>query len=378
MKLEQSNEGVFCVSIVDSPAIESSFMLFTKQDPVIYTFKDDQEHILTGAVMIPDKRIYRKDPSGFEYEVFFSKDTVKKIAERFMKNKINDAISLDHSEKVMPGDAYIFESYIVDSNKGLKPNFLQDIPDGTWVASVKIDNPELWTLIKDTDLYHGFSVEVLASPLRQPEHQSERHSDQQMKSQTTLKNMTNKFTEFLKSLVTKFGDVQTDKGQLYWEGEYDLKAGDTVYIADEAGEYNPAPEGEYITPDNKTIIVGPEGVVSEIKDPDAEVEAAVEASEQEPEKTKEDMAVPPVDPVSDPVADPEDSAGDLSAEMETLKTELETLKAAYDDLKAQVDELLKSPQAESAFSAVNDTPEKKDKNTVLKTRLSYLKRDKQA
>lgn len=356
MKLEQSNEGVFCVSIVDSPAIESSFMLFTKQDPVIYTFKDDQEHILTGAVMIPDKRIYRKDPSGFEYEVFFSKDTVKKIAERFMKNKINDAISLDHSEKVMPGDAYIFESYIVDSNKGLKPNFLQDIPDGTWVASVKIDNPDLWTLIKDTDLYHGFSVEVLASPF------------QQLKSQTTLKNMTNKFTEFLKSLVTKYGDVQTDKGYIYWEGEYDLKAGDTVYIADEAGEYNPAPEGEYITPDNKTIVVGPEGVVSEIKDPDAEVEA----SEQEPDKTPEDMAVPPVDPVSDPVADPEDSAGDLSAEMETLKTELETLKAAYDDLKAQVDELLKSPQAESAFSAVNDTPETKD--NVLKTRLSYLKK----
>lgn len=356
MRLEHANEGVFCVSIVDSPAIESPFMLFSRQDPVTYTFRDEQEHILTGAVMIPEKRIYRKDESGFEYEVFFSKQTVKQIAERFFKNKITDAISLGHSEKVMPGDAFIFESYIVDESKGLKPNFLKEIPDGTWVASVKIDSPELWSLIRDTDLYHGFSVEVLASPFQQLQKQ---HKPNDM----------NKFTEFLKSLVTKYGDVQTDKGQLFWEGEYDLKAGDIVYIADESGEYNPAPEGEYITPDNKTIVVGAEGVVSEIKDPDAEVEA----SEQQPEKTEEDMAVPAVDPVPDPVADPEDSAGDISAEVEALKKELEQIRAAYDELKAQVDEMLKAPQAESAFSAVKDTPESKD-NGSLKSRLSYLKK----
>lgn len=356
MKLEHSNEGVFCVSIVDSPAIESPFMLFSRQDPVTYTFRDEQEHILTGAVMIPEKRIYRKDPSGFEYEVFFSKATVKQIAERFFKNKITDAISLGHSEKVMPGDAFIFESYIVDSAKGIKPSFLEDIPDGTWVASVKIDSPELWSLIRDTDLYHGFSVEVLASPFQQLEKQ---HNPNSM----------NKFTEFLKSLVTKYGDVQTDKGQLFWEGEYDLKAGDTVYIADGSGEYNPAPEGDYITPDNKTIVVGAEGAVTEIKDPDAEVEA----SEQLPEKTEETMAVPAVDPVSDTVADPEDSAGDISAEVEALKGEVDQIRAAYDELKAQVDEMLKAPQAESAFSAVNDTPASKD-NSTLKSRLSYLKK----
>ena len=356
MKLEHANEGVFCVSIVDSPAIESPFMLFSRQDPVTYTFRDEQEHILTGAVMIPEKRIYRKDESGFEYEVFFSKQTVKQIAERFFKNKITDAISLGHSEKVMPGDAFIFESYIVDESKGLKPNFLKDIPDGTWVASVKIDSPELWSLIRDTDLYHGFSVEVLASPFQQLQKQ---HKPNDM----------NKFTEFLKSLVTKYGDVRTDKGQLFWEGDNDLKAGDVVYIADGSGEYIPAPEGDYITPDNKTIVVGAEGVVSEIKDPDAEVEA----SEQLPEKTEEDMAVPAVDPVPDTVADPEDSAGDISAEVEALKKELEQIRAAYDELKAQVDEMLKAPQAESAFSAVKDTPESKD-NGSLKSRLSYLKK----
>lgn len=359
MKLEHANEGVFCVSIVDSPAIESPFMLFSRQDPVTYTFRDEQEHILTGAVMIPEKRIYRKDESGFEYEVFFSKQTVKQIAERFFKNKITDAISLGHSEKVMPGDAFIFESYIVDESKGLKPNFLKDIPDGTWVASVKIDSPELWSLIRDTDLYHGFSVEVLASPFQQLQKQHDKQHPKNM----------NKFTEFLKSLVTKYGDVQTDKGQLFWEGDYDLKAGDTVYIADESGEYIPAPEGDYITPDNKTIIVGAEGAVSEIKDPDAEVEA----SGQEPEKTEEAMAADTVDPVPDPVAGPEDSAGDISAEVEALKAEVEEIRAAYDGLKAQVEELLKAPQAESAFSAVKDIPESKD-NKSLKTRLSYLKK----
>ena len=67
--------------------------------------------------------------------------------------------------------------------------------------------------------------------------------------------------------------VQTDKGKLERDNEdEDLKAGDEVFVTDEDGNRNPAPDGDYTTEDGKVIVVV-DGKVSEIRDPDAEVAA---------------------------------------------------------------------------------------------------------
>ena len=75
-----------------------------------------------------------------------------------------------------------------------------------------------------------------------------------------------------------FGRKATDKGELLWEGEEDLKAGDEVFVENE-GERQPAPDGEYATEDGKVIVVV-DGKVAEIKDPEAEVAPEPEASEE--------------------------------------------------------------------------------------------------
>ena len=65
--------------------------------------------------------------------------------------------------------------------------------------------------------------------------------------------------------------IQTDKGKLEWDNEEeDLKAGDAVYIRDEEGNRNPAPDGDYTTEDGKVIKVK-DGIVTEIVDKKAEV-----------------------------------------------------------------------------------------------------------
>ena len=70
--------------------------------------------------------------------------------------------------------------------------------------------------------------------------------------------------------------VETDKGKLVWDNEEeDLKAGDAVYIVDEDGNRNPAPDGDYTTEDGKVIVVV-DGKVSEIRDTKAEVAAREE------------------------------------------------------------------------------------------------------
>lgn len=72
--------------------------------------------------------------------------------------------------------------------------------------------------------------------------------------------------------------VQTDKGKLEWDNEdEDLKEGDAVYITDDEGNRNPAPDGEYTTEDGKVITVA-DGKVASIVDPEAEVDAAKKRS----------------------------------------------------------------------------------------------------
>ena len=57
--------------------------------------------------------------------------------------------------------------------------------------------------------------------------------------------------------------ISTDKGVLSYEGE--LEVGTAVTIVDEEGNATPAPDGEYVAEDGRTIVVS-EGKVSEIKE----------------------------------------------------------------------------------------------------------------
>ena len=88
-----------------------------------------------------------------------------------------------------------------------------------------------------------------------------------------------RFKAALSKMLAVFGNVSTDKGVLAWDGDEDLKAGDSIYIEDQDGNRTPAPDGEYVTSDAKTIVVA-DGKVAEIKDPEAEVAP-------EPEETAE-------------------------------------------------------------------------------------------
>lgn len=73
--------------------------------------------------------------------------------------------------------------------------------------------------------------------------------------------MTLKEIKFsLKKVLANFGQVETDKGVLEFVGE-EMTVGSEVYINSDI-----APDGEYLTPDGKTIVVE-SGLVKEIKEP---------------------------------------------------------------------------------------------------------------
>lgn len=184
MTISDELDGVYKISLVDAPAIESDFLLFNGDEKKVLTFSDDEKHVITGPVMIPEIPIYRCDETGFEYYVQFSKDTIRKSAELFFKNGYQSSVSVGHEFDVK--DVYVFESYIVDKQRGIVPNDLE-VPDGTWCVSMKCENNELWDKLKNTDLLHGFSIETMNTAIQMAKQESKQDKFDQEERQVEKK-----------------------------------------------------------------------------------------------------------------------------------------------------------------------------------------------
>ncbi len=160
MTIDEANESfVSAIALVESPAIESNWLAFTNEAIEKFALNEDKQ-IITGAAMIPDKPLYRNSPDGGFYAVF-SKDTIQQIQQVFFKKGLIQSLNVDHNSDQPCKDSYIFQSYITDNSMGVSaPKALGIIPDGSWIISVKIDNPDLWKSIKNNEV-RGFSVEGL-------------------------------------------------------------------------------------------------------------------------------------------------------------------------------------------------------------------------
>jgi hypothetical protein len=121
-----------------------------------FAIQDEEQRIVTGPLMIADLPIYRKDEDG-EYYVMFSAEEIKKIVQRFFKKGYQAKVNIEHSKPVE--DVFMFESYIVDREKGvMPPKGFEDIPDGSWFGSYKVDNDVIWDEVK-AGTFKGFSIE---------------------------------------------------------------------------------------------------------------------------------------------------------------------------------------------------------------------------
>ena len=155
-----STLGCSKISLVESPAVEEFFLKFSKDEQEkehkSFYFKDDHKHIVTGIAMRADYPIYRNQ-DGQEFYVQFSKDTIDKMMQKFMKEQRLFDISLDHNQDVR--DCYLIESFIINKERGICPNEFSDVEDGSWIISVKIENQDVWDKICSGEV-KGFSIET--------------------------------------------------------------------------------------------------------------------------------------------------------------------------------------------------------------------------
>jgi len=149
--------GVHALSIVENPAIQSDFIALGDQKPVLLAEVNKDKQILMGAALIPDKPIYRKDGEE-EYYVYFSKETIAKTAEAFFRNNNQNNATLEHAEVL--DNMTVFESWIVEDPEFDKSKkYGLEVPAGTWMVSMKVDDKDVWdNYVKDNKVF-GFSIE---------------------------------------------------------------------------------------------------------------------------------------------------------------------------------------------------------------------------
>lgn len=118
-----------------------------------------EQRMVVGAAMVPDKMIIRRNEiTGEIYYVYFTKETIKKLQQKFMKDKLLDATNIEHGRKYLR-DVDVVESWIVeDQEKDKQQVFGMNYPVGSWMIIMKINDDEVWKKVKDGEL-KGFSVQ---------------------------------------------------------------------------------------------------------------------------------------------------------------------------------------------------------------------------
>jgi len=143
-----------CVPIAEKQSSQFSF-----DEETTFSVFNAEQRLIVGPAMIPDKMIIRRNEiTGEIYYVYFTEETIKKLQQKFMQEKLLGQTNIEHGRKML-NNVDVVESWIVDDPKLDKQQvFGMDYPKGTWMISMKVMDDETWSKVKDNKL-RGFSVQ---------------------------------------------------------------------------------------------------------------------------------------------------------------------------------------------------------------------------
>ena len=203
--LDEEDEftGIEAVSLVENPAIEEEWITLSKQE-IKFAKVDEEKKILMGAALVPMKAIFRKRNDTMFY-VYFSKDTVKRASELFFMNGNQNNATLEHKMDI--NGLSVVESWIVDDPEMDKSKMYGfDVPEGTWMISMKVENDEVWNDYVKTGKVKGFSIEgwfADKADIQKPNLKAEMEAIEENEAEYILSN--------IKALVRK--DKRTKSGK---------------------------------------------------------------------------------------------------------------------------------------------------------------------
>ena len=344
--------GIYCISLVDDPAVEKDWLYFNEdKKPMTFAVQDEEKRIIRGLIMECDKLIYRRDDSGYEFDITFDAKTIRTLAQKYLKDGFQNNVDTMHNDQLVDG-VELVQWFISDKENGINPAGFEDVADHSLFAEFHVLNDDIWNSVKD-GTFKGFSLAGIFEPVKVEMQKNNNKTDNKKMSKL------NKVREMLQSILAQFERLSTDNGLLSFDGD-ELEVGMSVNIVDEEGNESPAPDGEYKDGEGVVYVIK-EGKVEEIREPDGTQEDETTGDDVQPENEvpEENAEEEPSEeqPAEEPEADPRDEQiANLEAEVARLEEELGALRAENDELKARIKELEEKPAADAPteeFERVN-------------------------
>lgn len=160
--IDEDNEetGVYAISVVEDPAIELGFVTLSKDEAIKeikFAVVKDKKNVLMGPLLVPNKPIYRVDEkTGQEFNVFFSKKTVRKIGELFMKRGLQNETTEEH-EVDLDGNTIVEAWFKEDDVHDKSVLYGIEAPVGAWMGSMRVTD-DIYEKAEN-GVVTGFSIE---------------------------------------------------------------------------------------------------------------------------------------------------------------------------------------------------------------------------
>ena len=187
--------GIDAISVVSAPAIEEDFIALKNQEQIRLAEISKEKRLLMGAALIPDKPIYRKN-GDHEFYIYFSKETVAKASQMFLKAGNQGKATMEHTDEKLEGMTIVESWLIEDEVHDKSRKYGLNMPVGTWMVAMKVDNDDIWNNYVKEGKVKGFSIEgFFADKLNKPQ-------DKQIDQLTEEDKLLNEIIDVLKESNT--------------------------------------------------------------------------------------------------------------------------------------------------------------------------------
>lgn len=149
--------------IEDDPAILIDWVALKNEvQPIKLAIQSEDKQRVMTPVLLPNQYIVRFDKTGKvtgevngEYYITIDKASIEKAVQRFFKKYYNKKtnFNINHNpEDVLTNDqVYVFESWIT-SKQDKSKEYGFNLPEGSWMVTLQIDDKEIWNKIKTGEL----------------------------------------------------------------------------------------------------------------------------------------------------------------------------------------------------------------------------------
>lgn len=369
----QQSDGVYAISLVEDPAMEEFFVALSKEQEEIKLSVEEEKRLITGPVLIPNKKILRfNKQTNEQFNLVFGEKEIRLFSQDFMKNDYQHNSTVGHDENAAIQDLTFVETWIIEDGKNDKANALgfKNLPAGTWMASAYVENNDTWNLIKSKKV-KGFSIDSILST-QKIEMNITKKNKEKMNLLKELSRIVGKLTADV-----ELGSIEIPEGTLFAET---YSVGEVLTLDKNDGN-GPMPlanaeivvEGKTVRTDETGTIISAEPVAEEPVEAETEAPAEETLATETTEATEEeltveqDIASDAVEAIMEDIIEsveegmPAESI-DYKALVENITKQLQDVLNQNVALQAQVEELGKQPS--SVKLGANEAKSNKQETTM--------------